>query len=46
LRKGDPPVVARVDDDLLLLDLRTVPPAADKALERAVVSALTLSLNG
>lgn len=38
LRKGDPPVVARIEDDRLLIDLRTVEPGdlevlADRLLE-------------
>lgn len=32
LRKGDPPVVARVENDLLLLDFRTVLPEQETAL--------------
>ncbi|MCJ7491491.1 MAG: L-seryl-tRNA(Sec) selenium transferase, partial [Dehalococcoidia bacterium] len=32
LRLGDPPVVARVEHDTLLLDPRTVAPADDAAL--------------
>ena len=41
LRAGDPPVVGRVQDDRLLLDLRTVRPDRDAALAQAVVRALT-----
>jgi L-seryl-tRNA(Ser) seleniumtransferase len=40
LRAGDPPVVARIDDDVVVLDLRTVDPAYDDALRRAMVAAL------
>jgi len=36
LRSGDPAVVARVENDLLLLDLRTVLPAEEPALEAAL----------
>ena len=32
LRSGDPPVVARIEDERLLLDLRTVLPGQDEAL--------------
>ncbi|MBW3659124.1 MAG: L-seryl-tRNA(Sec) selenium transferase [Actinobacteria bacterium] len=32
LRAGDPPVIARVEDGRVLLDLRTVPPADDDLL--------------
>jgi len=39
LRAGEPPVVARIEDGRLVLDLRTVFPAEDceliNALERA-----------
>ena len=36
LRAGNPPVVGRVHDDRLLLDLRTVPDDAVEALVSAV----------
>jgi L-seryl-tRNA(Ser) seleniumtransferase len=39
LRAGDPPVVGRVRDDRLLLDLRTVPDDAVDTLVHAVVLA-------
>jgi L-seryl-tRNA(Ser) seleniumtransferase len=39
LRAGEPPVVARVADDQLLVDLRTVPPADEPALLDALVAA-------
>ena len=32
LRRMDPPVVARIEHDLLVLDLRTVPPADDRSV--------------
>ena len=40
LRSGSPPVVARVEDDRVLLDLRTVFPEDDDVLSRAVREAL------
>jgi L-seryl-tRNA(Ser) seleniumtransferase len=43
LRRGRPAVVARIADDALLLDPRTVPPDRDDALARAVSSALAVS---
>ena len=39
LRAGDPPVVARIEDGRLLIDLRTVLPEEESLLVRAVVSA-------
>ncbi len=39
LRAGDPPVVARVENDRLLIDLRTVFPEEEAALEAAIVQA-------
>jgi len=36
LREGDPPVVARVEDDGLLFDLRTVAPAEEEDLVRRI----------
>ena len=36
LRHGDPPVVGRIVEGQLLLDLRTVPPGMDEAVLRAV----------
>jgi len=36
LRLGDPPVIARIEDDRLLLDLRTVFPEEEAALGRAL----------
>ncbi|MFN8522917.1 MAG: L-seryl-tRNA(Sec) selenium transferase [Chloroflexota bacterium] len=41
LRHGSPPVVARVEDGRVLLDPRTVEPADDAELIRAVRAALT-----
>jgi L-seryl-tRNA(Ser) seleniumtransferase len=39
LRAGRPPVVARVADDRLVLDLRTVRPGDESVLRAAVVGA-------
>ncbi len=36
LRRLDPPVIARIEDDRLVLDLRTVAPEEDEALGRAL----------
>ena len=36
LRLGDPPVVARIESDRVLLDLRTVLPEQDAALARSL----------
>jgi len=38
LRRSDPPVIARIVDDRVLLDLRTVLPAEEAELEDAVLS--------
>ncbi len=40
LRLGDPAVVARIEEDRLLLDLRTIPPERDGDLLRALEQAL------
>lgn len=40
LRLGSPPVVGRIERDAFLLDLRTVLPAEDAALRRALQAAL------
>lgn len=40
LRRSDPPIVARVEGDRVLLDLRTVAPEDDLALAEAIVGAL------
>jgi L-seryl-tRNA(Ser) seleniumtransferase len=37
LRRSDPPVIARVEDGRVLLDLRTVLPAQDEILRQALV---------
>ena len=39
LRTGDPPVVGRIENARLLLDLRTVPPGSDDDVARAVLVA-------
>ena len=39
LRAGDPPVVGRIQDDVLLLDLRTVRADEDEQLRAAIVAA-------
>lgn len=39
LRKGDPPIVARVERERLLVDLRTVDPAEDESLAIALDAA-------
>ncbi|MEK7874402.1 MAG: hypothetical protein AAB502_11175 [Chloroflexota bacterium] len=41
LRRNDPPVIARIDQEMLLLDPRTVLPDEDKALLKAVRAALS-----
>jgi len=38
LRLGDPPVLGRVERGRLLLDLRTVPPAQDPVLRKAILA--------
>jgi L-seryl-tRNA(Ser) seleniumtransferase len=38
LRSGNPPVVARVAEDRLLVDLRTVPPEDETTLLEALVA--------
>jgi L-seryl-tRNA(Ser) seleniumtransferase len=40
LRRGDPPVIARIIDDRVVLDLRSVLPEQDDALAIAVTGAL------
>lgn len=41
LRRRATPVIGRIEDHLVLLDLRAVPPEADQELAEAVVQALT-----
>ena len=40
LRQGDPPVVGRIEDDRLHLDLRTVEPREEPDLVRGVLQAM------
>jgi L-seryl-tRNA(Ser) seleniumtransferase len=40
LRQADPPVIARIEDNQVLLDLRAILPEQDALLERAVNSVL------
>jgi L-seryl-tRNA(Ser) seleniumtransferase len=40
LRRAEPPVIGRIEDDLLLLDLRTVDPANDQRVAELVTGAL------
>jgi L-seryl-tRNA(Ser) seleniumtransferase len=40
LRRADPYVIGRIEDEALLLDLRTVAPASDDALGGALLAAL------
>jgi L-seryl-tRNA(Ser) seleniumtransferase len=40
LRSGEPPVIARIEDDRLCLDLRTVHPDEDDAVVNAIITAL------
>jgi L-seryl-tRNA(Ser) seleniumtransferase len=38
LRHGTPAVIGRIDDDRVVIDLRTVPPDADERLARAIAA--------
>jgi L-seryl-tRNA(Ser) seleniumtransferase len=40
LRQGDPSVIGRIEDDQVVLDLRTVEPGEDESLRAAVVAAV------
>jgi L-seryl-tRNA(Ser) seleniumtransferase len=40
LRDGEPPIIARIEDGQVVLDLRTVDPAADRAMVQAIRSTL------
>ncbi len=46
LRKGDPPVLVRVQDDGVLLDPRTIGEGEEEALVDAVAAALQLLITG
>lgn len=46
LRAADPPIVARIEDDRLLLDPRTVLPEQDETLIEGVRAALTATVLG
>jgi len=39
LREGDPPVIGRLEEDEVLLDLRSVRPDQDTILERRILEA-------
>ena len=41
LRRAAPPVIARIEDGRVVLDLRTIPPGEDELLGTLVVSAVT-----
>jgi L-seryl-tRNA(Ser) seleniumtransferase len=44
LRRGSPPVIARIEHDSIVLDLRTVAPGQDELLGSQVISAVNSSL--
>jgi L-seryl-tRNA(Ser) seleniumtransferase len=46
LRLGQPPVVGRIEDDAVVLDLRTVLPHQERALEAAIAAAYRSSSGG
>jgi ribosomal protein L16/L10AE len=46
LRGSNPPVVARIDEDRLLIDLRTVHPREEHALAAALRAALSATSPG
>jgi L-seryl-tRNA(Ser) seleniumtransferase len=41
LRRGVPPVIARIEDGRVVLDLRTIPPAQDGLLADVVIAAVS-----
>jgi L-seryl-tRNA(Ser) seleniumtransferase len=46
LRAGDPIIIGRMEEDGIILDLRTIDPVDDKRLGDGVVAAFTASLQG
>jgi len=46
LRLGSPPVIARIEDDAVVVDLRTVLPGQERALEAAIAAAYRSSGGG
>jgi L-seryl-tRNA(Ser) seleniumtransferase len=46
LRLGSPPVIGRIENDLLLLDLRTVLPSEEEALRQALQAVAQQSVPG
>jgi L-seryl-tRNA(Ser) seleniumtransferase len=46
LRSGEPPVIGRVVDDAVVLDLRTVEPADDGLLRDAILAAMAVGQAG
>jgi L-seryl-tRNA(Ser) seleniumtransferase len=46
LRQGDPIVIGRIEDGRVVLDLRTVDPAADRALGTAIAAAISAVVAG
>ncbi len=46
LRRGNPPVIARIEDDRVLLDPRTVLPEEETALLKCLQAALSLGNSG
>jgi L-seryl-tRNA(Ser) seleniumtransferase len=45
LRAGEPPVVARIEHDRLVLDLRTIQPSEDGLLTKALQTAIAIDLS-
>ncbi len=45
LREGDTPVIGRLDNDEVLLDLRSVRPTQDSMLERSIAAAYNGLIN-
>jgi L-seryl-tRNA(Ser) seleniumtransferase len=38
LRQASPPVIARIEDDVVLFDLRTVLPGEEEEIERTILA--------